>query len=405
VSAIAGSDSPGAGAVRPGGSAPDLLDPAERSFLDRAVRLGREGWGRVHPNPMVGCVLVKEGEVVGEGWHAEYGGAHAEVAALHRAGERAHGAHAYVSLEPCRHQGKTPPCTDALVEAGVARVVFGASDPGAAAGGGARALLARGVEVVGPVFPDAEAHWENPVFFHSDPNRPWLALKLAISIDGRISTGGTERTLLSGERSFEEVHRLRAGFDALLVGTRTVLLDDPLLTVRGPLQPRTPPRRVLLDAAGRLGPDARMFREPGGEVWILTTPESPESWRRSLREVGARILEVPEAKGGGVDLQAALVTLRGEGISSLLCEGGGVLGSELLRGRFVDRLHLVWVPRFLGPGGVPAFPDPGPGRDASPDRSVPGSRGAPAGWRDWVPGEPPRGLGRDVWVALRPEAS
>jgi diaminohydroxyphosphoribosylaminopyrimidine deaminase/5-amino-6-(5-phosphoribosylamino)uracil reductase len=143
------------------------LDDRERALLERAVVLGRQGWGRVHPNPLVGCVIARDGEVLGEGWHEEYGGPHAEVQALNRAGEAARGATVYVSLEPCRHQGKTPPCTDALMRAGVRRVVYGAADPGADSGGGAEALRAAGLEVIGPTMSERQAIHENPAFMHN----------------------------------------------------------------------------------------------------------------------------------------------------------------------------------------------------------------------------------------------
>ncbi len=336
----------------------------------------------MHPNPMVGCVIAVEGEVVGEGWHREFGGAHAETEALNAAGDAARGATAYVSLEPCRHEGKTPPCTRALIEAGIARVVFGARDPHLASGGGAEELATAGVEVVGPLLGDREARRENPAFFHAGSERPWTALKLAVSLDGRIAARPGVRTTISGDAAAEAVQCLRAGFDAILVGTETAVIDNPLLTVRGAVEPRVPPIRIVLDARGRIGTNSRVLTEGTAPTWLLTTSQSPPGWREEIRGRGGRPLEVPSCEAGRVALEPALRILRGEGISALLCEGGGALGSALLERGLVDRLHLIVSGRFLGADGVPAFPGtlPVEGR--------------------WRPVEEPRTLGTDVWLAL-----
>ena len=356
----------------------------DASFLDRAAELGRRGWGRVSPNPMVGCVVVRAGEVVGEGWHREVGGPHAEVHALAEAGGRARGATAYTSLEPCAHTGRTPPCTRALIDAGVARVVFGASDPGAGAGGAA-VLRAAGTRVDGPAFPYARAVANNPAFFHAARQRtPYLALKLALSLDGRISRAG-EQTALTGQPAREHVHHLRAGFDAILVGANTMAIDDPRLTVRGPLEPRRPPERVVLDSRARISPHASLFREvEAGPVRVFTGPDAPAVRLQALRSRGAAVHTVPRSESG-VDLGAVLDICYQQGLTSLLCEGGGVLASSLLREGRVQRLHLYFAPRTLGPGSVPAFP----GLEST----------ACAGWRT---AEPPLALGRDLlWVLDR----
>lgn len=363
---------------------------ADRSHLVRAAALGRRGWGRVHPNPMVGCVLVREGEVVGEGWHREFGGPHAEVDALRSAGEAARGATAYVSLEPCRHHGRTPPCTRALLEAGIERVVYGAADPGAESGGGGRELARNGVEVVGPVFSDRVARRENPVFFHGQAHRPWLALKLAVSLDGGIAEAPGTRTVVSGSEASEEVHRLRAGFDAIMVGAGTARTDDPLLTPRGAVTPRVPPARVVVDGRATVEPTARLFSEGKGPVHVITTPAAPPERVAALEAAAARVHEVEPAvtgdaaeEAGRVSLPAALAELRREGMTSVLCEGGGRLATSLLSDGLVDRIVLVLAPRFLGPGRVPAF--------GTVD---------PAGSGSWALAEPPRVLGRDTWITL-----
>lgn len=369
----------------------------DATFLRRAIELGRRGWGRVQPNPLVGCVIVEDGEVVGEGWHEEHGGPHAEVRALAEAGERARGATVYVSLEPCRHQGKTPPCTRALLDAGVARVVYGAADPGPESGGGGRELAEAGLDVTGPLLSENEARRENPAFFHEAPDRPWLALKLATSLDGRIAARPGERTPISGAAAGTEVHRLRAGFDAILVGANTAVVDDPLLTVRGPVRPRVPPVRIVLDSRGRLSAEARMLAEGDAPVWVLTTSVASAEWRTALEGAGARVLEVAARSDGRLDLPAAFARLRDEGTGAVLCEGGGVLASALLEQGLVDRIHLVLAPVFLGAQGVPAFP----GIGAAPS---PGELDRLGEGNAWRPHPEVRAFGPDLWLTLDREA-
>lgn len=366
-----------------GGSAGET--PDDRAWLRRAIELGRRGWGQVAPNPMVGCVLVVGNEVVGEGWHQVYGGPHAEVVALGAAGNRARGATAYVSLEPCRHEGKTPPCSGALISAGVARVVYGAADPGSDSGGGGRELSSSGIEVLGPLMTPDEAARENPAFFHTDPDRPWLEVKLAISLDGRIAAREGHRTQLTGGEATAEVHRLRAGFDAILVGSRTARVDDPILTVRGPVLPRIPPRRIVVDSTGQTDPGGRLFTIPGGKVMVLTTESAPEPWRTRIEVAGGEVLLLPQDGKGRVHLKAALRRLRDEGVRSLLCEGGAGIVSSLLRDGSVDRLHLLTAPIFLGSEGVAAF-DPAELVGANLEER----------WRQF--GDP-KSFGEDLWVS------
>ena len=382
------------------------LSDRDHAFLDRARELARRGWGQVHPNPMVGCVVVQPGaedRVLGEGWHAQWGGPHAEVNALAAARASGHdpaGATVYVSLEPCRHEGKTPPCTRALREAGVARVVYGAADPGAASGGGGDELRAAGLEVVGPVLSPDEAARENPAFFHAfgpRAHRPWVMLKLALSADGFLAARPGTRTPISGPAAGERVQRLRAGVDAVLVGGRTARVDDPLLTVRGAVTPRVPPRRVVLDPGATLPPTSRLFHEGRGEVIVFqgesgsAQDESDAAQGGSGAAQGAaqgaalpanvRVERLPRsAPGRRFDLDAVLRRLRALEVRSILCEGGGELAEALLRADLVDRLVLLRSERKTGTGGVPAFP---------------------GGWSvdaaDWAMVHPPETLGPDQW--------
>ena len=332
------------------------LSEADRSHLERARRIARRGWGSTHPNPMVGCVLVRGGDVVGEGWHAEFGGPHAEVVALESAGERARGATAYVSLEPCAHHGKTPPCTEALLAAGVSRVVYGARDPGPESGGGGRALAAAGLDVSGPAWTEAVARAENPAFHHAaESDTPYLALKLAMSLDGKIAEARGRRTRITGAEADREVHRLRAGFDGILIGSGTAAADDPRLTVRLAEPGRRQPLRLVLDSTLRLSPGAALFEDvDAAPVHVFTGCDAPAEAVAELEAAGARIHRVGEAEEG-LDLGRVWAVCMELGVRSILCEGGARVAASLLAEDRVQRLYLFVAPRALGPDGVPAF--------------------------------------------------
>jgi diaminohydroxyphosphoribosylaminopyrimidine deaminase/5-amino-6-(5-phosphoribosylamino)uracil reductase len=310
---------------------------------------------------MVGCVIALDGAVVGTGWHAEFGGPHAEVVALREAGDDARGATAYVSLEPCAHFGHTPPCTEALLDAGVSRVVFGAADPGptsdGGSGGGGAVLAEAGVEVVGPCLPIEQALADNPAFFHrARTGRPHVAAKLAMSLDGRIAARVGERSTLTGDEAHAEVHRMRADHDAILVGRRTAEVDDPLLTVRGDIRPRTPPVRVVLDAEAQLGLESRLVRTvEEAPVWVFCGEGVDEARLEALERARISVHPVPAA-GGDLDLCAVLATVAELGVTSVLCEGGGRLVDGLVSSGLLDRLYLFLAPTVIGEEGVPAFP-------------------------------------------------
>ncbi len=367
-------------------SSPAPLAEADQAFLERAVELGRRGWGKVHPNPMVGCVLVRDGVVVAEGWHRVYGGPHAETVALEIAGPAARGATAYVSLEPCRHEGKTPACTRALVASGVARVVFGAMDPGPESAGGADELIAAGVSVSGPHFDGVRARTLNPAFFHRhERDTPWVALKLAVSLDGAIAAREGVQTALTGPEADREVHRLRSGFDGLMVGGATARVDDPRLTVREGFEPRVPPVRIVLDPSARLSSQSALFDEiDRAPVWVFTRDDASEAELERLESAGATVHPVPAHGAHVLDLACVLTTCREAGLSAVLCEGGGQLAGALLRDDFVSRIYLFVAPRFLGPQAVPAFCD----------APVHGAGSA------WVPATAARTLGADTLITL-----
>lgn len=323
--------------------------------MARALELARRGWGRTAPNPMVGCVLVRDDQVVGEGWHAEYGGDHAEVAALSAAGDEAAGSTAYVTLEPCGHHGKTPPCADALVRAGVERVVYAAADPTADAGGGSERLREAGVDTVGGVL-RREARRLDAAFFHAaEAGETWAALKLAVSLDGKIARSSGEGSRVTGAEAVAEAHRLRAGFDAVAVGAGTARVDDPRLDPRGDVEPRVPPTRIVLDPSLTVEPGAALLGEGEGPVLLFADPDAPGARARELEEAGARVVRVP-ASARGIDVGAALEACWEEGLRSILFEGGGSLARSLLLEDRIHRIYLFHAPRVFGPGGVPAFP-------------------------------------------------
>lgn len=332
------------------------VEARDRAWMREALALAELGWGRVHPNPLVGSVVVAGGEVVGTGYHAEFGGPHAEVVALDAAGHRARGATLYVTLEPCAHHGKTPPCTDAIIAAGVARVVIAAPDPNPVAQGGAERLRGAGIDVVIGVEKEA-ARAQNAVFFHRmECGRPFVALKYALTLDAQLAESPDRPTKITGPASVAETHRLRAGFDAIMVGSGTAQADDPLLTVRGDLRPRVAPLRVVVDTWARLSPGARLVETiDTAPLVVLCAEDAPSERRVALERAGAAVVAVPRGEGG-LDLPAALDRLGEMGVHSIFCEGGGVLGARLLEEEVVDRLYLFYAPKLLGKDAVPAFP-------------------------------------------------
>lgn len=327
--------------------------------MARALELARRGWGRVHPNPLVGAVVVADGRVAGEGFHREFGEQHAEIRALESAGPAARGSTLFLNLEPCCHHGKTPPCTRAIVEAGVERVVVGCRDPHEEAGGGLTELRKAGVRVGVGVRAEEARRLNAPFLWRQVSHRPFVSLKYGLSLDARLARREGERTQVTGQAAGRYVHWLRAGQDAVLVGRRTATVDDPELTARGEVQPRGPPRRVVLDPSLRMAPDSRLASTTDlAPVWAVCGPDVDGARRRRLEEVGVRVVVEPLDAAGRLDPERVLRRLAEEGVDALLVEGGGRVGSSMLRSDVVDRLHLVWAPVLFGPGGVPAFPDP-----------------------------------------------
>ena len=324
-----------------------MTDARDSIRMDEALLLARRGIGQTSPNPLVGAVIYSGAEKVGEGFHARFGEAHAEVAAIITAGNRARGSTLYVTLEPCAHHGKTPPCTDAIISSGISRVVAAVSDPNPAALGGAEQLRAAGIAVdIGTC--ESEARELNAAFFNSvASDRPWVTLKLAMSLDGAIS--GAERLSgwLTGEKSRAEVQSMRSASDAIAVGVQTALADNPQLTARTNPPPRVPPLRVVFDRSARLSAQsllAKTAREVPTVIVTTTSVRLPADL--ALSGVEQIIAE---------DNDDALRQLKQRGILSMIVEGGAGLAASFLAGDHVDRLVIFRAPIILGSGSLGAF--------------------------------------------------
>ncbi len=334
---------------------------ADARWMHAALSLARRGLGNVWPNPAVGCVLVNRGTVVGRGWTQPGGRPHAETEALRRAGPAALGATAYVSLEPCSHWGQTPPCAGALIDAGVKYVVVALEDPDPRVAGGGIARLREAGVAVETGLGAAEAAEVNAGFLlHRRLGRPLVTLKLATSLDGRIATRGGESQWITGAPARAQTHRLRAEHDAIMVGTGTVLADDPQLTCRLPGLGRHSPVRVVLDRTLRIPPTAQVIADARRTpTWVLTLHTADPARAEAFRDNGAVLIEVDADAGGRVDLAAALQALAKRGITRVLVDGGARLAATLLRSRLVDRLVWVHAPLLIGGDGTPAVADLG----------------------------------------------
>jgi diaminohydroxyphosphoribosylaminopyrimidine deaminase/5-amino-6-(5-phosphoribosylamino)uracil reductase len=325
------------------------------THMRAALALAARGLGNTWPNPAVGCVIVRDGRVVGRGWTQPGGRPHAETEALKRAGEAARGATVFVTLEPCCHWGRTPPCTDALVAAGVARVVVAMRDPDPRVNGeGLARLRAAGVAVEEGLC-EAEAASLNLGFaLRLREGRPMVTLKLATTLDGRIATAAKESRWITGPEARRAAHGLRARHDAILVGSGTVLDDDPDLTCRLPGGVPVPAPRVVADARLRVPPSARIVRTAREVPTLLATvPGHAEAALAPFRDAGVEVLELaPE--GEGIGMRPLLAALAARGITRLLAEGGSGIAASLLREGLADRLAWFHAPSVIGGDGIPA---------------------------------------------------
>lgn len=328
------------------------MTPADRKFMKRAITLARKGVGKTSPNPAVGCVIVKDGIIVGEGWHKRAGGHHAEVHALEAAGSAAQGADVYVTLEPCNHTGKTPPCTEALIKAGVARIVVGMRDPNPVAGGGLARLEQAGIRIEASGMVKECQALNQPFIKQVTTGMPFVTFKCAMTLDGNIATVTGESRWISCEASRRHVHRMRACHDAIMVGVDTIIADNPQLTVRH-VQGKNP-IRVIVDTRLRTPESVEVL---GGRLArktiIATTEADPEIHRRYTRQ-GATIL-VCEEFDGRVSMNDLLAKLGAMGIQSILLEGGSRLAGDMVRNRLIDEFVIFIAPKILGSDGFAPF--------------------------------------------------
>jgi len=323
---------------------------SDERWMQLALKLAELGLGGVNPNPLVGAVVVNSGEVVGRGAHREFGGPHAEVFALEEAGDRAQGATLYVSLEPCCHYGKTPPCTDRIIAAGIKRVIYAIQDPNPQVSGqGAAQLRAHGIDVEEGLLRDLAIE-QNEIFLtFTRRGTPFVELKLAMSLDGRIATKTGDAKWITGEPSRIEGHRLRAKHAAIAVGVQTVIQDDPSLNVRH--VEGKDPVPIILDTTGRVPLHSKLLQVPSKAT--VATCVMPEEVEQKILATGAQVWRLPEANGR-VSIAALLSRMTEEQLDSLLIEGGGELAASFIEARLIDKVSFFYAPILIG------------GRDAVP---------------------------------------
>ncbi|MBN1693391.1 MAG: bifunctional diaminohydroxyphosphoribosylaminopyrimidine deaminase/5-amino-6-(5-phosphoribosylamino)uracil reductase RibD [Dehalococcoidales bacterium] len=326
------------------------MNTTDEHYMRLALKLARRGLGRTSPNPMVGAVIVKDGRIIAQGYHKAFGADHAEVAALKKAKEDVAGATLYVSLEPCRHHGKTPPCTDAIIGAKIGRVVIGMLDPDPRMRGESMKLLReKGIKTADGVLDDEARDLNEKYVKHRATGIPYVTLKWAQTLDGRIAAAGGSTTRVSSPPSLKLAHKLRATHDAILVGINTVLKDDPQLTTR--LVKGRNPLRVVLDSRLRTPLDARVLkdRDKAGTL-VVTTPRAPARKLAALKKMDVEVLAVPPDKDDRIDLKKLLKALGARDVSSLLVEGGGEVLASFLRLGLGDKLVVIISPKILGKG-------------------------------------------------------
>ena len=382
---------------------------SDEAAMAEAVALGERGRLTAAPNPWVGCVIADAGgEVIGRGFHRRAGEPHAEVHALQEAGERSRGATAYVTLEPCGHQGRTPPCAPALVEAGVSRVVVAVLDPDAlVAGRGIEIVRGAGIAVDVGIGAEAAARSLGPYLHHRQTGRPHCLVKTAVSIDGRTAAADGSSQWITGPEARADAHRLRAESGAVVVGAGTAMADRPTLTFRnlefeeGLVPPQ--PLRVLIDAAGRVPAEGPLFDPALASTLVITTPVADPDARRAWKEAGAEVEDVaaapaappfpgavPAPPGLAVDLNAALELLGRRGVLQAMVEGGSTLHGAFLRAGLVDRIVVYQGGAVRGAEGLPLFAGPGPATldEASRWRLAAVRRVGSDARLDWEPVQP-----------------
>lgn len=328
--------------------------------MQTALRLARRGLGTVWPNPAVGCVLVREdlgGRLVGRGWTQPGGRPHAETEALRQAGINAKGATAYVSLEPCNHTGETGPCADALIDAGVKRVVIATEDPDPRVSGqGAAKLEKAGIEIKTGVCHDSANDLNRGFIQRVKSNRPMITLKLATSLDGKIATRTRHSQWVTGEIARAHAHRLRAEHDAILIGSETAITDDPELTCRLPGLETKSPVRIVLDSRLRLSTESKLAQSAKQTpVWVVTTKGQDQDALIKLQQLGVEIIEFDPDASGRPDLNDIVKSFADRGLTRILIEGGGGVAGSFMKAQLVDEIIWFRAPKLIGADGVPAL--------------------------------------------------
>ncbi len=329
----------------------------DERWMRLALGLAARGLGNTWPNPAVGCVLVKDGLVIGRGWTQVGGRPHAETMALAQAGKAAKGATAYVTLEPCSHHGRTPPCADALIEAGIARCVVALEDPDPRVSGeGFTKLRDAGIQVDIGILSEEAADLNAGFLLQQTQGRPLVSLKLAVSLDGRIATQSRDSKWITNPISRQRAHLLRAQHDAVMVGSNTALQDDPELTCRLPGLPKRPGIRIALDGRLRLPLTAKLVATAGKQpTWMICREDADASRQEAFAACGVEVIPVPADESGLPDIRRALEALAERGITRLLVEGGGQLAASLIRNDLVDRLLWFRAPAVIGGDGLAAI--------------------------------------------------
>ncbi|HXE98473.1 MAG TPA: bifunctional diaminohydroxyphosphoribosylaminopyrimidine deaminase/5-amino-6-(5-phosphoribosylamino)uracil reductase RibD [Dongiaceae bacterium] len=329
------------------------MTSTDTKYMKRALTLAKKGLGKTHPNPAVGCVIVKNGSIIGEGWHKRAGGHHAEVHALEMAGALARGADVFVTLEPCSHTGKTPPCSEALIRAGVKRVIAGMSDPNPLVnGGGLRALQQAGIETLSGILEEECRAVNLPFIKHVTTGMPYVTYKCAMTLDGNIATITGESRWISCEESRKYVHRMRSRMDAVMVGIDTVIADNPQLTVRHVRGKN--PLRVIVDTRLRTPESVNVLNNQlSAKTIIATTESNPRVHLRYLKQ-GATVM-VCDGLDGRVSMKDLLQKLGAMGVQSILLEGGSGLAGSMLQNGMIDELVFFIAPKVIGSNGFAPF--------------------------------------------------
>lgn len=329
-----------------------MSEELDRKYMARALQLALRGAGHTRPNPMVGAVLVKDGRIIGEGWHKQYGGPHAEVNAFASATEDPEGATLYVSLEPCSHYEKTPPCADLIIRKKVARVVAALEDPNPLVSGrGFRKLRANGIRVTVGVLAEEARHINDVFLTYVTRKRPFVLYKAAMSLDGKIACHTGESQWISSEKSREEVQRLRGILSGIMVGAGTVIADDPRLTCR--MEEYENPARIIVDGKLRVPVESRIFHEPGRNI-ILTTSEAYPEKKKALENLGVEMIEADSEEPGKVDLKSAMLALGIKGIDGILLEGGPTLAASALEAGIIDAVRFYIAQKIIGGREAPS---------------------------------------------------